>query len=201
MVKTTLLRRFAMLSVLALLGFLMLLLYGQFRGSTPDRLGFALGGSALVRWFALAPTRRPTGGGRVQRGLAGCARGVADRGGGRVAGRRPRPAALAEARLMVWVPRSRTDHYGDMLARLRADHRGPTHRYYLDVPLEETVARHATKPIADDVSETQLREWYRPRDLLPGGVETVIGADSTLAASVERIMRDTGLDGLPALDH
>ncbi|MFF4668039.1 hypothetical protein [Streptomyces sp. NPDC001282] len=64
-----------------------------------------------------------------------------------------------------------------------------------------TVDRHATKPIADAVSETQLRDWYRPRDLLSGGVETVIDADSTLAATVERIMRDPGLDGLPALDR
>jgi hypothetical protein len=61
------------------------------------------------------------------------------------------------------------DRYGDMLARLRADHRGPTHGYYLDVPFDETLARHATKPIADDVNETQLRDWYRPRDLLPDG--------------------------------
>jgi predicted kinase len=93
------------------------------------------------------------------------------------------------------------DRYGDMLAQLRADHRGPTHSYYLDVPFEETVARHATKPIADDVSEAQLRDWYRSRDLLPGGVETVIGADSTLAATVDRIMLDTGLAGLPAVDR
>ncbi|KAF3470047.1 hypothetical protein GL259_00660 [Streptomyces sp. Tu 3180] len=69
------------------------------------------------------------------------------------------------------------------------------------MPLEETVARHATKPIADDVSEAQLRDWYRSRDLLPGGVETVIGADSTLAATVDRIMLDTGLAGLPAMDR
>ncbi|MFH8238911.1 AAA family ATPase [Streptomyces sp. NPDC018321] len=89
------------------------------------------------------------------------------------------------------------DHYGDMLARLRADHRGPTHGYYLDVPLDETVARHATKPIAGEVDEAQLREWYRPRDLLSSGAETVIGADSTLAGTVDRIMRETGLDGLP----
>lgn len=45
----------------------------------------------------------------------------------------------------------------DMLAQLRADHRG----YYLDVPFGETLTRHATKPIADDVNETQLRDWYR----------------------------------------
>jgi predicted ABC-type ATPase len=93
------------------------------------------------------------------------------------------------------------DHYGEMLARLRADHRGPTHGYYLHVPFEQTLARHATKPIAHEVSEPQLRDWYRELDLLPGGIETVIEADSTLAETVDRIMLDTGLTGLPALEH
>ncbi|WP_369243157.1 AAA family ATPase [Streptomyces sp. R21] len=93
------------------------------------------------------------------------------------------------------------DRYGDMLAQLRDDHRGLTHGYYLDVPFGETLARHATKPIADDVSETQLRDWYRARDLLPGGIETVIGADSALYETVDRIMNDTGLVHLPAVDR
>ncbi|USQ89656.1 kinase [Streptomyces phaeoluteigriseus] len=93
------------------------------------------------------------------------------------------------------------DHYGDMLARLRADHRGPTHGYYLDVPFTETLTRHATKPIADDVDEARLRDWYRPSDLLPGGTETVIGADSALPETVDRIMRETGLAQLPAVDR
>ncbi len=92
------------------------------------------------------------------------------------------------------------DHYGAMLARLRADHRGPTHGYYLHVPFDETLARHATKPIAGEVSEADLRDWYRHRDLLPGGAETVVGAGSSLAETVEHIMRDTGLAGLPPLD-
>ncbi|MDQ1041144.1 putative kinase [Streptomyces sp. V3I8] len=94
-----------------------------------------------------------------------------------------------------------TDHYGDMLAQLRADHRGPTHGYYLHVPFEQTLARHATKPIASEVGEPQLREWYRELDLLLGATETVIGADSTLKETVDRIMLDTGLAGLPALDR
>ncbi|WP_333776868.1 AAA family ATPase [Streptomyces sp. IBSBF 3136] len=93
------------------------------------------------------------------------------------------------------------DRYGDMLAGLRADHRGRTHFYYLDVPFAETVARHATKPIADDVDETQLHDWYRPRDLLSYGVETVIGTDSALHETVDRIMLDTGLAHLPAIDR
>ena len=90
------------------------------------------------------------------------------------------------------------DRYGDMLTRLRAEHRGPTYGYYLHVPLEETFARHATSPQANDFGEAELRAWYRPLDLLPAGAETVIGADSALTETVERIMRATGLSGLPA---
>ncbi|MBZ3900347.1 AAA family ATPase [Streptomyces griseiscabiei] len=93
------------------------------------------------------------------------------------------------------------DRYGDILARLRTDHRGPTHAYYLDVPLDETLARHTTKPIADVVDAARLRDWYRPCDLLPGGIETVIGADSALTETVDRIMCDTGLAHLPAVDR
>ncbi|MFI1415658.1 kinase [Streptomyces sp. NPDC020707] len=91
--------------------------------------------------------------------------------------------------------------YADMLAQLRTDHRGPTRGYYLDVPFAETLARHASKPIADDVNETQLRDWYRELDLLPGATETVIGADSTLHETVDRTMNGTGLAHLPAVDR
>ncbi|MFE2070371.1 AAA family ATPase [Streptomyces sp. NPDC059467] len=93
------------------------------------------------------------------------------------------------------------DRYGDMLARLRADHRGPTHGYYLDVAFEETLARHATKPQAHEFGEAELRAWYRERDLLPGGVESVIGGDSTLTATIDRVLLDTGLAHLPAHDR
>ncbi|WP_069772511.1 AAA family ATPase [Streptomyces sp. LUP30] len=93
------------------------------------------------------------------------------------------------------------DRYGDMLARLRAAHRGPTHAYYLHVSFEETLVRHAGKPIADEVGEADLRDWYRELDLLPSGAETVIGAESGLTETVDRIMRETGLDRLPAREH
>ncbi|WP_449352208.1 hypothetical protein [Streptomyces shaanxiensis] len=39
------------------------------------------------------------------------------------------------------------------------------------------------------------------RYLLPGVGETVIGADSTLTETVGRIMVDSGLSHLPALDR
>jgi hypothetical protein len=42
-----------------------------------------------------------------------------------------------------------------------------------------------------------LRDWHRPLDLLPGGIETSIDADSTLIDSVDRIMLAIGPACLP----
>ncbi|MFD3497166.1 AAA family ATPase [Streptomyces sp. NPDC058676] len=89
------------------------------------------------------------------------------------------------------------DRYGAMLTRLRADHRGPTHAYYLHVPFEETLTRHATKPDLAHITEPELRSWYRPLDLLPDAVETVIDAASPVPETVVRIMRESGLTELP----
>ena len=86
-----------------------------------------------------------------------------------------------------------TAHYRDMLAGLRDDHRGTSHFYYLDVPFEETMRRHATKPQASEYGRAEMSAWYRERDYLPGGFEQVIPADTTLDTAVQRIMRDTGL--------
>lgn len=95
------------------------------------------------------------------------------------------------------------DRYGDMLDTLVREHRGTTRCYYLDVSLAETLVRHATKPDAAylaQVTERELTGWYRPHDVLPSGIETVIGAGHSLEETVDRIMRDTGLDGLAPRD-
>jgi hypothetical protein len=89
------------------------------------------------------------------------------------------------------------DRYAAMLTALIADHGGRSNAYYLNVPLAETLARHATKPEADAYGERELRAWYRDRDLLPGGVEHVIDASSSLDQTVGRIMADAGLVRLP----
>ncbi|MFF1907296.1 AAA family ATPase [Kitasatospora sp. NPDC058218] len=83
--------------------------------------------------------------------------------------------------------------YGPMLGRLAADHRGRTRLYYLDVDLVETLNRHALRPQATEFTSEEMTGWYVGGDLLPGGVERVIGQDSTLEQSVDRILDDTGL--------
>ncbi|TGN79773.1 kinase [Streptomyces bauhiniae] len=96
------------------------------------------------------------------------------------------------------------NHYGTMLADLVREHRGVSRCYYLDVPLTETLVRHATKGDAaylSHVTDDHLRDWYRERGLLPGGLETVIDASSALADTVTRIMRESRLDGIAAIDR
>ena len=86
------------------------------------------------------------------------------------------------------------DHYGRMLNALIADHAGRCLAYYLDVPWAETLRRHATKPQAAEYDESEMRRWFRERDLLPGGLEQIILATSSLDETVRRIMADSGLD-------
>jgi adenylylsulfate kinase-like enzyme len=84
-------------------------------------------------------------------------------------------------------------HYGDMVTGLCADHRGLTCCYYLDVPFEETLRRHQTKPQAAEYGRAEMSDWYHERDFLPGGIEQVIPAEASLDTAVDRIMGDTGL--------
>ncbi|QEV04511.1 AAA family ATPase [Streptomyces prasinus] len=96
------------------------------------------------------------------------------------------------------------DRYGSMLQDLVGAHCGVSRCYYLDVPYAETARRHATKADAEylqQVTPDHLSDWYRERDLLVGGIETVIGADSTLDETVQRILRESGLEEVLPIDR
>jgi 8-oxo-dGTP pyrophosphatase MutT (NUDIX family) len=84
-------------------------------------------------------------------------------------------------------------HYGEMLTALIGEYAGSSFAYFLDVPFPETLRRHATKTGTLKYGETEMRQWYRGLDLLPGPVEQVIPASSTLEDTVHKVMTDTGL--------
>jgi predicted kinase len=91
-------------------------------------------------------------------------------------------------------------HYGEMLRKLATlcpDH----HFYYFDVSLEETLRRHATKPIAQEVGEHRLREWYRAGDVTGFANETIIPEAAPVEEAVALIVRRSGLDQAPSMEH
>ena len=83
--------------------------------------------------------------------------------------------------------------YEQMLSGLKRHHGGPSHFYYLDVTLDETLRRHETRPMRTEVSAADLRSWYKPRDLLATIAERVIQQTSTLEQTVAAILADTQL--------
>ncbi|MGC3992699.1 MAG: AAA family ATPase [Propionicimonas sp.] len=70
-------------------------------------------------------------------------------------------------------------HYRSMLCDLIGQHDGPAHVFYLYTSLEETLRRHAGRPMAAEVGPDRLREWYRERDLL--GMPGEIAVDGNLS--------------------
>ncbi|GIH52324.1 protein-L-isoaspartate(D-aspartate) O-methyltransferase [Microbispora rosea] len=83
--------------------------------------------------------------------------------------------------------------YGAMLQSLCRDHAGTSAFFYLDVSFPETLRRHDSRAQRSEFTPDQMREWYRERDLLPDGCETVIGEDSPLEASVRQVLRQARL--------
>jgi predicted kinase len=83
------------------------------------------------------------------------------------------------------------DRYEQMLAALHRDHRGRSCFYYLDVSLEETIRRHATRPQAASFGADKMRDWYRARDLLAAVPERVIPEASSLTETVGAILAES----------
>jgi len=77
--------------------------------------------------------------------------------------------------------------YKDILMKLVDGADCDSHIYYIDVSLEETLKRHKTKPIADDVTDEQLRSWYQPKNYLDVPGEVIIDESSSLEETVALI--------------
>ena len=59
--------------------------------------------------------------------------------------------------------------------------------YYYDIPFEETLARHQTKPNRADFGEEAMRKWWREKDLSAVLSEQFLTAEITLEAAEEKI--------------
>ncbi|TQS42081.1 AAA family ATPase [Cryptosporangium phraense] len=83
-----------------------------------------------------------------------------------------------------------THRYREALLAL-ASH-GRTTFYYFDVPLEETIRRHETKP-SPDFTESDLRTWFTPHDVLGTPDEHLIPPTMTFEETVRFVATTSGL--------
>lgn len=79
--------------------------------------------------------------------------------------------------------------YDQMISRLIADFDGPVYVFYFDVPFDETVRRHQTKPNAHEFGEDKIRQWWLEKDYLGVDGEIILGPELTQEEIVQQIVR------------
>ena len=62
--------------------------------------------------------------------------------------------------------------------------------YYWDIPFEETLIRHSTKPNCNDFGEEDMRRWWKEKDYLDTNPQTIIEKDLSLEDAVNLIYCD-----------
>ena len=62
--------------------------------------------------------------------------------------------------------------------------------YYYDLPFEETLLRHETKPNKSDFGEEDMRRWWNEKDYIEIIPEKIITKDMSFSATVDMIFND-----------
>ena len=83
-------------------------------------------------------------------------------------------------------------HYGAMLRRLIDAHQGPSHVFYLDVPLEETLKRHEGRALRGSVTPEEFRSWYVPSDQLGTPGEVILDGTACLEETLRILCAQIG---------
>lgn len=64
------------------------------------------------------------------------------------------------------------------------------HAYYYDIPFEETLRRHETKPNHADFGEADMRRWWKEKDFIGVIPEEILTADMTHEDAMRKILSD-----------
>lgn len=64
--------------------------------------------------------------------------------------------------------------------------------YYYDLPFEETMKRHSTKPNRNDFGESDMRRWWKEKDYLPMISEKILYKDLSFEDTVSMIYNQVG---------
>ena len=65
--------------------------------------------------------------------------------------------------------------------------------YYYDLPFEETLKRHSTKPNRNDFGENDMRRWWREKDYLSLIRETILTESISLNETVDMIYQKVNI--------
>lgn len=82
------------------------------------------------------------------------------------------------------------DWYGPLFECAVREFGDEIYAYYFELPFEETLKRHQTRPKCNEFGEEEMRGWWREKDYIGFIKENVIAIDEALEDIVERIYRN-----------
>lgn len=84
----------------------------------------------------------------------------------------------------------RSDWYAPVFEAIAEQFSGAVYAYYYDLPFEETLRRHETRPKATEFGEEALRRWWMEKDYLTQIIETTLTADLSIDQALEQVLED-----------
>ena len=83
------------------------------------------------------------------------------------------------------------DWYQNLFEVVKEEFKENVYAYYYELPFNETLARHTTKPNCHEFGEEDMSRWWREKDYAEVLAEKAITADMSLEDTVAMIIKDT----------
>lgn len=80
--------------------------------------------------------------------------------------------------------------YKPLFQVIQEEYSDSIHAYYFDLPFEETLKRHETKPNHNEFGENEIRRWWNEKDYIGFIPEIIIGKEQTEERIVTMIMNE-----------
>lgn len=82
------------------------------------------------------------------------------------------------------------DWYRELFEQIKVKFDPWIYAYYYEIPFEETLIRHRTKPNCNDFGEEEMKRWWKEKDYIGIIPEKIITADYSMDKTVDMIFQD-----------
>lgn len=89
----------------------------------------------------------------------------------------------------------KADWYRELFEQIKKEFGSWIYAYYYDIPFEETLIRHQTKPKRNEFGEEEMKRWWNEKDYIGIIQEKIITTEFSLDTTVEIIFQDV-MNGL-----
>lgn len=80
--------------------------------------------------------------------------------------------------------------YKELFEIIRLEFNDSIYAYYYDLPFEETLERHQSKPNCNDFGEKDMKRWWNENDFIEIIEEKILTKELSIDETVDIIMKD-----------